>query len=200
MPDTPSVILVKKFTYRDEPEEWSNKYHFTGFTPNSDADWIATINLFLNNEKTVCNTGTTFVRAYGYNAGSDHANYVKDFTVPGPPASGTYTPAAGEHPMAGDQAAVVRWTTPDYNKRGKRIYCWKYLHGGGVLNSDVDELAGQYQANLLAYANKLIDGTLGSGIRYCGPQQAGLSTPYISKYVTTRTLKRRGKRPPLAQP
>ena len=195
MPDTPSVILVKSFVYRDLPEEWSNRYHFSGFTPNSDADWLATVNAFVNAEKPILNAATTIVRAYGYNAGSDHANYVHDYTVPGPPPQGTLAIPVGEHALAGDQACCVRFTTGQHNSRGKMIYCWKYLHGGIQNGADPDELLPSYITLVQTYANLLIGGTMASSLRYCGPQGANLTTPLVHKYVTTRTLKRRGKRP-----
>lgn len=196
VPDTPSIVLVKKFTYRDAAEEWSNKYHFSGTVPANYADWVTLASALGAQEKT-CYTGkNTIVRAYGYEAGVDHAVAVMDYTVaPLSPIFGTLSETSN-HEVPGDVAATVRWWTGQFNSRGKRIYCRKYFHGVLASDSDTDELDVANKTPMTTFAAKVIDGTLPGSFKYCGPQGAVLSLPVVDKYLTTRTLKRRGKRPP----
>lgn len=195
MPDTPSVIIVKEFQYRGEPEEWSNRYHFIGFTPGSTADWQETIRVFIDAEQSITGSEVKFVRAYGYSAGSDHANYVVDFTTPGPPETGSMVINTPTSRFAGDQAAVVRWSTGLFNSRGKQIYCWKYIHGGVLHDTEPDRLDPSYITALQNYAQLVAITGLPGGMHYSHPQGQALTNPYVDQYVTTRTLKRRGKRP-----
>jgi hypothetical protein len=97
--------------------------------------------------------------------------------------------------LPGDTALTIRWNTPDFNSRGKRIYCRKYMHDVYESSSDRDKPDTGQVSNYNVFASKLIDGTLPGSFKYCGPQGAVLSSPAVGTYLTTRTLKRRGKRP-----
>jgi hypothetical protein len=100
--------------------------------------------------------------------------------------------------MPGDVAATIRWYTGELSSRGKKVYCRKYMHDVWQDTASYDDLISQQRTLFLTFANKMIDGTLPGGVKYCGPQGAVLSAPQVNQYLTTRTLKRRGKRPPLA--
>lgn len=196
MPDTPSITIIKRFTYRGQPEEWSNKYHFSGTTPVNDAAWKTLADAIIAEERKFIAPTTNFVRAYGYNAGSNFANYSVDYTVaPNTSLTGSMV-MTGSQPSPGDAASCVRWWTGVRTEKGKKVYCWKYFHDARLLSGDTDTLWTTQRTLLTTFAAKIIDGTLPGSFRYCGPQGAVLETPFVLPYVTTRTLKRRGKRPP----
>lgn len=196
MPDTPSIVIVKSFVYRGQPEEWSNKYHFTGVTPDDAAEWLTLIDGWANAERGCYTAGTKVVRAYGYEAGSNHANFVHDYTNGGvaPGSPGTFAPGTG-NAAPGDAAATVRWSTGDYNRRGKLIYCRKYFHDVWMPAGGHDTLHPDQAAAIASFAGVVTSGFFPGGARYCGPQGADLDNHTVDPFITTRTLKRRGKRP-----
>lgn len=199
VPDTDSVIIVKRFTYRGALEEWSNRYHLEGTTPTTPTTWKALYDAIIASEKAVYPANHSVVRAYGYVAGNDNAVDVVDYTVsPLSPVAGTLTMATNYVRAPGDAAVTLRWGTPDF-ARGKRVYLRKYFHGA-VNDSSVNQDAvasGQVTA-MTAHGAKMYDGTLPGGMKVCGPQGADAISHAASAFITTRTLKRRGKRPPTA--
>lgn len=198
MPDTPSVTMVHKFTYRGAVEEFSNTYHFSGTVPTSDANWLALIVAIWTKEKAAMGAEVFMSRAYGYEAGEDNSVYQADTTTSGFPGAGDggQISASGNLKVPGDVAATVRWYTGEHSSRGKKVYCRKYFHGVYGSTTTPDNVATAQLTALNTYAAGMIDGTLPGGVKYCGPQGAVLSAPAASVYLTTRTLKRRGKRPP----
>lgn len=191
MPDTPSITINKQINYRGKKEVTSNTYHFSGTTPASDAGWHTLALGIWAAEAPLMASTVQFVGYLGYEAGNEHAvsikNYLEDGTAPLAAtgiADGTGTP--------GDVAAWVRWATPDRTSKGKRIYLRKYFHE--VAQTDDKPVAAWFTA-ANTYGTKMIDGTLPGGAKICGPQGAVASQPFASPFITTRTLKRRGKRP-----
>lgn len=196
MPDTPSITIVQRFPYRGIDEEWSNTYHFSGTTPANDAAWKALADAIIASMADAFTNQVSWVAAYGYEAGNELSVFQYDYTaLPGEQVIGTFNPGTAPE-MPGDVAATTRWTTPDTTSRGKRIYLRKYWHGvhsNGQLTGDT--LYAAQKTELDEHAAKLIDGTLPGGFKYCGPQGAVASDPVTNPNLTTRTLKRRGKRP-----
>jgi hypothetical protein len=190
------LTLVKTFTYRgDATEEFSNTYHFKNSPPGDDPSWTVLMNDAVASERNCFPPWVTYARAYGYDSDDPKAHHVfqHDFTVPGPPPAGTL-PEAGNR-MAGDQAACVRWRTARLNSRGKPIYLRKYLHAGFTKATSADELDAAYVTVLNTYAS-LTNGinVVHGGLRSRTHDEtisAGAAIPF----VTTRTLKRRGRRP-----
>jgi hypothetical protein len=196
MPDTPSITIVKSFSYRGAAEEFSNTYHFSGTTPANAAAWKTLADAIIAAEQLCTGTQVNFVRAYGYEAGNENSVAQIDYSVaPLTPIPGTYSITVGNQ-SSGDQAATMRWYTGASSSRGKKIYARKYFHCCHVHNTDPDRIHDVYKTALEVFGNKLIDGTLPGSFKYCGPQGAVLQAPQASMYLTTRTLKRRGKRPP----
>lgn len=196
MPDMPSIVIVKRFTYRGVPEEFSNQYHFSGTVPSDTAGWKTLADAIIAAEKLASTPQVSFVKAYGYEAGNDNSVAQIDYELP-PNTVVVGTGTFGTNGTAGDQAATTRWYTGASSSRGKKIYCRKYWHGinsgGGTPN---DNLNTTQRTAIQTFAAKLIDGTLPGSFKYCGPQGAVLQAPETSTWLTTRTLKRRGKRPP----
>src|SRR3569833_1780879 len=104
MTDTPSIVSVKRFTYRTQPEEFSNRYHFTGTTPATELAWETLANNIIGEERKTVTSKVTFVRAYGYVAGTDHSVAQNDYTVAPRTANQGILFAAGAIPASGDTA------------------------------------------------------------------------------------------------
>lgn len=195
MPDTRSIVIVKSFEYRGVEEEFSNRYHFEGGVFGDTPPWKTLADAIIAGERPSVPPPVSFVRAYGYEAGIDHSVVVVDYTQP--PATvlnGTFAGVPGQY-MPGDVAAMVRWPTFALNSKGKMIYCRKYMHGVYSDAADADKFNPAQSTALLAFATLMTNGNLPQGVKYCGPQGADLGPPLVSQWLTTRTLKRRGKRP-----
>jgi hypothetical protein len=194
------LVSRKSFTYRGVREETSNKYWFTGTVPADAAAWRALYDALVLAEKPLFNADFHFDGAYGYADNSPTADAVwgVDMTVPPEtPPVGTY-PAAGAGGRApGDSAAWIRWKTSRNTSRGKAIYLRKYYHGvyysiaGGLDAIDANQVAAYN-----AFATKMKDGTFIGGRKIRSQaQDETIISHQVSPWITTRTLKRRGKRP-----
>jgi hypothetical protein len=195
------LTLVKRFTYRgDSTEEFSNTYHLTGGIPADDTAWKALADALIVSEKACYTSQAAVVRAYGYDSDADdaHAVYVHDYLAAAASVPGTLALGAGAY-TAGDQAAWVRWKTSRLNTKGKPIFLRKYFHsivtgGTGIGGADTTSASWQTAANALA--TKLTDGTfLDSRLITARGHTDVITSHAVSLYTTTRTLKRRGKRP-----
>lgn len=192
---TAIIRLDKSFSYRGQPERWSNKYHLTGANPGSTAEWDAILAALTTAEKAVYALATTIVFASCYTSDTGAAVYTKDYS--GSPIAGTLSLSTGVA-MAGDQSAWVRWWAGQYNSRGKLIYLRKYFHGGGIVAAGGDTLMTVYKTALTTFANLMLSGLTISGYssRSIADKNgnAGVSMA-VPTYVTTRTLKRRSNSP-----
>jgi hypothetical protein len=194
MPDTPSITLVKEFDYRGRPEEWSNTYHFKGAaTPDEDGQWSNMILAVWDEERKVIQSSSKLVRAYGYAAGNESSVFQWDLTGEDPAALVGQNAVSGIN-MAGDQAVWIR-AKIGTGSTGKKVYIRKYYHdvplgaqGGDVIHPLAVPL-------LQTLAETLIDGSILGDWTWCGPQGQDATLPFAPNYPTTRTLKRRGKRP-----
>lgn len=196
MPDMPSITILKRNLYKAVQEEHGNTYHFSGTTPADLTAWKALADALIAAERPTVPSDTEFVQAYGYQAGTSHSIAQIDYRVsPNVVLSGTGAFSGNRQTL--EAAATVRWPTPDFTERGKRIYLRKYLHAVYTQTfPDVDKLLATQKAAMVTWAAKLIDGTLPGGFKYCGPQGAVASAATVADMVVTRELKRRGKRPP----
>lgn len=199
MAEATGLTIVKRFTYRgDANEEWSNKYWLTGTPPPDPAGWDVLLDELVALEKACYTPQTSVVAAYGYddNTPGAHSVWSWDADVSPPAVPGTLTAAQGIN-YAGDQAGMVEWQTDRKNSRGKWIYLRKYLHGGITHYTNPDEIAPETLAAYTAYAEALADGSGGLQGRQLRSQaqDESIINTYPSRWITTRTLKRRGKRP-----
>jgi hypothetical protein len=195
------VTLVKQMTYRgDTSEEWSNQYWFTGSVPADSTAWKALYDALIVQEKTMYLGTCKVVRAYGYDSDADDAAAVNsyDYLAAVATVSGTASTGSGTYP-AGDQAAWVRWKTSRLNTKGKPIFLRKYFHGVPTEEdspSTADTVEAGWRTSALAFGAKLRDGSFLDARTLRSRQHAETLTAHsASSYITTRSLKRRGKRP-----
>lgn len=203
------VTIVKRFTYRGDPnEEYSNTYWFKPVTaPADSAAWRALFDAIVAVEKACYDSTVSVIRGYGYDDDTGHkpadtgsvapAVWSVDLTqspespVPGTLATGTFVRSPG------DDAVWVRWKTErKTSPGGKAIYVRKYFHPAFVVSPNWDTVAPGQRTALLALGAKLYDGTLpGSRTITTAGRLDTISAHSASTYVTTRSLKRRGRRP-----
>lgn len=196
MAATPSLTIVKKFTYRLTSEEWSNTYHFSGGTPADDTHWKALADAVIAEEKHCYSSATSVVRAYGHVPGTNHAVWTYDYFTAGSTVPGDMSPSGSEAGVAGDDAGVLQWRTADYTSRGKRIYLRKFMHDSLSKGTNhLDELAASAKSAYESFGAAWVTGFISSTYKIAGPNGAAGSSPAASKWLTTRTLKRRGRRP-----
>lgn len=191
----PGITTIKRFNYRGDPnEEFSNTYHSAAAIPDDDTfrNWVADI---VNEEAKVLLTEVSIIRAYGYADTDKPSNFVWDFTVtPSDIVPGLF-PATGATITPGDTAYWCRWDTGRKNSKGKAIYLRKYFHPGLIEPGSNDLLHPTLKAALQTFADTL-GGTGPNGFTLAGPDGQQPPGPNeASTYITTRTLKRRGKRP-----
>lgn len=193
------LTVVKKFPYRGDPnEEFSNTYHFKSLPPGDDASWEVLVSDVVNREKTCFSSNCTYVRAYGYDSDAADAHHVfaKDFAIPGPPPIGTFV-APGSGRGAGDQAACLWWKSDQLTSKGKPIYLRKYFHDIWIPALGGDSLDTTYVTALETFVSPAGIQSVHGGLRGRERDMNILAAGVIG-FATTRTLKRRGKRPPLA--
>ncbi len=192
------AIIVKNFLYRGQTEEFATVYHLDGTEPADGSAWDTLLNTIMGCEKLVSSPAITFTDGYGYNAGSwetkpTTADRHHQWTTSN---VGTFS-MTGREPLSGDTAYWVRWATGDTNTKGKPIYLRKYFHPGLFDTGNSQDLVPTaLRTALVTYADKFTDGTtLGGSLTICRPNGHHGSTAVAATYNTTRTLKRRGKRP-----
>lgn len=193
MPDTPSITIVKTMPYRGLPEEWANTYHFLGTTPANDAAWKALADAIWAQEKVFIDSTVKISKAFGYEAGNESSVFQVNYADP--PNVQTAGSGSSNSAPSGDVAAWVRWSTGTRNSKGRPIYLRKYFHGVPATGGVGDSITATARAGMATYAGKMTDGSLPGGFKVCGPQGAAGVTAKVPTFLTTRTLKRRGKDP-----
>ena len=198
MAATTGLVIIKKFTYRgDNTEQWSNRYWFQGAPPGPSSAWESLFEQLVAVERACYTPGTSVIGGYGYDDNTDgaHAIWSIDLESTSETLPGTLVVTPGNQ-MAGDQAGMIEWQTQRKNSRGKWIYLRKYFHGGGTNPTDPDRIGPETQAAYDVLVQKLRDGSWSSGrIIRSQKQDETFNWASSSPFVTTRTLKRRGKRP-----
>jgi hypothetical protein len=191
-----SIRLNKSFPYRGVPEIYSNTYHFTGTAPTSDANWDALIDALVVAEKATHSSETTIVYASCYTADHTPAAHTRDFNnSPDTPVAGTFvfSPSAGNVMSAGDAAVWVRWKTDHRDSRGHQVYVRNYFHHVAV--APPDTVAAAQKTAFQTFGAAMVTGFISGAYKLSDLQGHAVSTPTVPSFITTRTLKRRGKSP-----
>lgn len=191
------VILTKQGTWRGQPEEWSNGYHFNGTAPTDRTSAYAFFDALFTQESPFM-TGQKLVRAYFYANPDGNVTIGRDFVQEGatlPTSTGNaYDAGTGNSLLNLEQAALLKWRC-GYTSKGKPRYVMKYMHGARMLSGQPDKIGWNSASTLNGYLGGFTNGNLPGGAKLCRPDGTVCETGQYDIYVRTRTLKRRGKRP-----
>ena len=186
------ITTLKTFSYRGAAEEYSNTYYLDGTLPADDAAWTALALVLKNSEKLCLPSTVTWTHWYGYSDPDANADKSGVWTSSN---TGTLSTTGGVI-GPGDSAVWVRWDTGELSSSGKKVYLRKYFHPAVFTTGAPDTILSAQATALLAHGSTMTDGTSLAGSRIiCRPNGHHGGTAAASTYVTTRTLKRRGKRP-----
>jgi hypothetical protein len=199
--DYGSITIVKTFTYRDAPEEYTNTYHFRESWPADDTHWKTLADAVIAAEKAVHLPDSVIVRAIGHKGGDKIAVFDYDYLSHSTQVAGTFSGGGG--PTSGDVAGWVRWPTTAKTSNGKPIFLRSYFHNCtplGFTATTKDEPHGLWKTAMETFGNAWVTGFSDGANTYhrCGPKGATGGTAVACTYLTTRTLERRGKRRPPA--
>jgi hypothetical protein len=190
-------VIVKAFEYRgNSAEEWSNKYWFTAPVPVSSAGWKSFADAVIAEEKICYSPHSSVVRAYAYddNTPDAHSIWSYDYGLAGEAVAGTLVGTEGNY-MAGDQAGLCQWKTERRNSKGKAIWLRKFFHSGFISPADSDAIDLPTQTAYQTFADRMAGPSVGVWQKIRSQaQEEVLVLQGGSGWVTTRTLKKRGKK------
>jgi hypothetical protein len=193
----PRIRLTWQFTFRGQPELFSNTYWFDK-TPGSRAAWrTLAISYLAAAAAGVFTDDVTLVAADCYiGSGSPVVQHFDAITDPSYfPVDGVlaFTASATEVRAPGDAAAWIRFLTDRRTSRGKPIYVRQYYHGM-VINPPDTLLAAQKTA-LETFAGELVAGLTALPYYIADGFGHPVSDPAVPTYITHRDLERRGSSP-----
>lgn len=185
MAATPSIKIVKSLPYQGGTRLYSNRYHFNGGTPASDAAWHTLMDNVTAAEKAIFTSTQHIVEAVGYAAGSDVPVSSKVYTL-----AGTFSTPTGGAQM-GEVAALARWSTTARSTKNHPVYLFSYWHGVYIDTSGDNELLlGTLKTAMTTYANAWVSGFSDGSLTLvrAGPNGATGLTPVVEANVTVHTF------------
>src|SRR5215471_888256 len=198
--DTAFLTMEKSFTYRGAREHWSNAYHLQE-QPVDSTSWSALANRVWDYEKMFLPADCQWERAFGHAPGTPPVLVYEAPDIP--PVgeggiAGQFVPVASAHPCPGDAAVYVRYGTTQKSTLGKPIYLWNYYHAVYFDAAAADVQDANQKAALEALAAIVVSGLNVPGAtpalyHRAGPRGAVAQNHKVGDFITTRTLKHRGK-------
>lgn len=193
-----SLTIVKSFSYRGSAEEWGNTYFFDGDTPSDPASWKTLADAVIAAEKALYDSTIDAVKAIGHVAGESVAVWSYDYAAFSESVPGILDISTAER-QSGDTANWLRWSTDAKTEKGKPIYLRNYYHPAfSATGTSSNNTYSVWVTNAQTFGDDWISGfTDGDSVVHhrAGPHGVAGIVALPSTYVTTRTLKRRGKRP-----
>lgn len=187
MAPTPSLKVVKTFTYRGAVRTFSNRYHFTGGTPADATHWHTLMDNVVTAEKAIYTNVVTITEVYGYAAGSEVPVASKAYTTVGTQGENGIRPP-------GDAAAVIRYATTARSSKNHPVYLFNYHHDPQTTSNTLpDTLLAGYVTTLGTYAGLwtgagFSDGS--SSYNRAGPNGATATGYIVEPMVSHRDLPR----------
>lgn len=186
MAATPSIKVMKTFTYRGVTRTWSNRYHFNGGTPADSAHWTTFANAIVAAEAAALATTTTITETIGYAAGSDVPVFTKSYST-----VGTVTPTGGQA-TPGDVATLVRYSTTARTPKNHPVYLYNYYHDAYNSASQKDQPLAALKTALGTYAGTWVTGISDGTNTYvrAGPNGATAVGSVVEAELTHRDFPR----------
>lgn len=124
MAPTPSIKVIKQFSYKGTTKQWSNRYHFNGGTPADPTHWHTLMDAVTAAEKVALGSTSTIIECIGYNAGSDLPIASKVYSL-----AGQVTLAGSEVWLPGEECVLMKWSTTARTSKNHPVYLFSYMHG-----------------------------------------------------------------------
>jgi hypothetical protein len=176
-PDTrSSIVITKQMTYRGATRTFSNRYHFEGDTPTSNAEWVAFADAIVAAEKAIYDDSIEIVEAVGNDKATatvtnkhGDAVFTKVYAV-----AGTADFSTDGRRAPGDCASMLRYATTARSSKNHPVYLFNYFHGVYQQVGDPDAMSLTQTAHINTYGTAWLagfsDGT--ETHERCGPHGA----------------------------